>query len=208
MSETSTGDAVAVAATAVQSAATDSWRRAGLAGAAIGVIAAGAAAGVALERLTVGRRDALRRGDPADAEAFANEVRRFYPFVPFVGGLAAGELRWQGVVVPEGSLVLLDVYGRQHDPDVWPDPYAFRPERFLGRSVASDELIPQGGGDAATGHRCPGEDITVALLSCLSTRLADMNYLVPPQDLSISLRRVPARPSSGFVVSLRVPSDA
>ncbi|MEU4351494.1 alpha/beta hydrolase [Streptomyces sp. NPDC023838] len=47
MSETSTGDAV--------QAAVGSWRRAGLAGAAIGVVAAGAAAGVAVERLTVGR---------------------------------------------------------------------------------------------------------------------------------------------------------
>ncbi|MGW6564658.1 alpha/beta fold hydrolase [Streptomyces sp. NPDC054975] len=36
-------------------ASTDNWRRAGLAGAAIGVLAAGAAAGVAIERLTVGR---------------------------------------------------------------------------------------------------------------------------------------------------------
>ncbi|MER5889628.1 alpha/beta hydrolase [Streptomyces sp. NPDC001941] len=51
MSETSTGDVVA--------AATGNWRRAGVAagfaGAAIGVLAAGAAAGVAVERLTVGR---------------------------------------------------------------------------------------------------------------------------------------------------------
>ncbi|WP_405389109.1 alpha/beta hydrolase [Streptomyces sp. NBC_01102] len=51
MSETSAGD---VAATAVVVAAAG-WRRAGIAGAAIGVIAAGAAAGVAVERLTVGR---------------------------------------------------------------------------------------------------------------------------------------------------------
>ncbi|MFC9622447.1 alpha/beta fold hydrolase [Streptomyces sp. NPDC056930] len=49
MSEISAGDAVTTAATAV------GWRRAGIAGAAIGVIAAGAAAGVAVERLTVGR---------------------------------------------------------------------------------------------------------------------------------------------------------
>ncbi|MCX5142293.1 alpha/beta fold hydrolase [Streptomyces sp. NBC_00338] len=49
MSEISAGDAVATAASAV------GWRRAGIAGAAIGVIAAGAAAGVAVERLTVGR---------------------------------------------------------------------------------------------------------------------------------------------------------
>ncbi|GAA2941349.1 MULTISPECIES: alpha/beta hydrolase [Streptomycetaceae] len=50
MSDTSAGD---VAATAAVAAA--GWRRAGIAGAAIGVIAAGAAAGVAVERLTVGR---------------------------------------------------------------------------------------------------------------------------------------------------------
>lgn len=49
MSETSTGAAAEVAAAA------GNWRRAGFAGAAIGVVAAGAAAGVAIERLTVGR---------------------------------------------------------------------------------------------------------------------------------------------------------
>ncbi|MFJ6610643.1 alpha/beta fold hydrolase [Streptomyces sp. NPDC091289] len=46
MSESSAGAVVATAA---------GWRRAGIAGAAIGVLAAGAAAGVAVERLTVGR---------------------------------------------------------------------------------------------------------------------------------------------------------
>ncbi|OWA06595.1 alpha/beta hydrolase [Streptomyces sp. CS227] len=40
---------------AAAEAAAGGWRRAGLAGAAIGVVAAGAAAGVAVERLTVGR---------------------------------------------------------------------------------------------------------------------------------------------------------
>lgn len=53
MSESSTG-AAAEAVTEVAAAA-GNWRRAGIAGAAIGVVAAGAAAGVAIERLTVGR---------------------------------------------------------------------------------------------------------------------------------------------------------
>jgi pimeloyl-ACP methyl ester carboxylesterase len=48
------GDVVQEVA-AITSAAAGNWRRAGVAGAAIGVIAAGAAAGVAIERLTVGR---------------------------------------------------------------------------------------------------------------------------------------------------------
>ena len=59
MSESS-AEAVVEAATAAASAASaagavTNWRRAGFAGAAIGVVAAGAAAGVAIERLTVGR---------------------------------------------------------------------------------------------------------------------------------------------------------
>ncbi|AWT44970.1 MULTISPECIES: alpha/beta fold hydrolase [Streptomyces] len=55
MSESS-AEAVVAAAVASAAAAPGGWRRAtGLAGAAIGVIAAGAAAGVAIERMTVGR---------------------------------------------------------------------------------------------------------------------------------------------------------
>ncbi|MFF0220637.1 alpha/beta fold hydrolase [Streptomyces sp. NPDC004629] len=58
MSESSAKAVVGAAAAAVASAAQEAggWRRAtGLAGAAIGVLAAGAAAGVAIERMTVGR---------------------------------------------------------------------------------------------------------------------------------------------------------
>ncbi len=46
---------MAAAADAVNATGPGGWRRAGIAGAAIGVLAAGAAAGVAVERLTVGR---------------------------------------------------------------------------------------------------------------------------------------------------------
>ncbi|MFJ4875138.1 alpha/beta fold hydrolase [Streptomyces sp. NPDC088745] len=58
MSRSSAEDVAAAARTAAgaaDAAAPGNWRRAGFAGAAIGVLAAGAAAGVAVERLTVGR---------------------------------------------------------------------------------------------------------------------------------------------------------
>ncbi|MFF4358763.1 alpha/beta fold hydrolase [Streptomyces sp. NPDC001604] len=56
MSESSAEAVAAVAAVASATGAAGNWRRAtGIAGAAIGVVAAGAAAGVAIERLTVGR---------------------------------------------------------------------------------------------------------------------------------------------------------
>ncbi|MFJ2022966.1 alpha/beta fold hydrolase [Streptomyces sp. NPDC087897] len=55
MSESRAEAVVAATAQAANAAGPGGWRRAGIAGAAIGVLAAGAAAGVAVERLTVGR---------------------------------------------------------------------------------------------------------------------------------------------------------
>ena len=156
-------------------------------------------AGHALDRWPVNRA-ALRSGDDDFTTAFSHELRRFYPFAPFLGGRAVRDLRFQGTDVPRGTMVLLDVYGQHHDPRVWAEPYAFRPERFLGRPLGPYELIPQGGGDPRTGHRCPGEKITMALLGTLVPRLARLDYYLPPQDLTIDLSRVPARPRSGVQI--------
>jgi fatty-acid peroxygenase len=146
-------------------------------------------------------RAALRSGDPAFATAFTHEVRRFYPFAPFIGGRAVAELHWQGQTIPAGSTVIVDLYGQNHDETLWPEPYQFRPERFLNRTIGAFELVPQGGGDPATGHRCPGEWITIGVLETLSMRLAALDYDVPPQDLGILAHRIPARVNSGFAIA-------
>jgi len=148
-------------------------------------------------------RKRLAEGDAAFAEAWAHEVRRFYPFAPFIGGRAPREIEWDGVRIRKNSMVLLDLYGQNHDPALWGDPYAFRPERFLGRDIGAFELVPQGAGDPHTNHRCPGEQITVALLSALAVRLARVQFDVPEQDLRIALHRIPARPASGVVLEVR-----
>ncbi len=136
---------------------------------------------------------------PAYETAFAHEVRRFYPFAPFAVGLAAADLDWHGVRIPRDTLVLLDLFGQNHDPGLWPDPYRFEPARFLGHPPPRDALVPQGGGDAREGHRCPGEDIAVRVLAVLCTELARMPLQVPDQDLRIPLHRIPTRPRSGFL---------
>lgn len=148
-------------------------------------------------------RSRLAEGDADFAEAWAHEVRRFYPFAPFIGGRAPRAVEWDGERIPRNSMVLLDLYGHNHDADLWGDPYEFRPERFLGRDIGEFELVPQGGGDPRTGHRCPGEQTTVALLAALAVRLARLECDVPEQDLSISLRRIPAKPASGVVLEVR-----
>ncbi|MBW5424901.1 cytochrome P450 [Streptomyces sp. BG9H] len=146
-------------------------------------------------------RERLASDGEGYARAFAHEVRRFYPFAPFVAGLAPSDLDWHGVPIKEGTLVLLDLYGQNHDPELWESPYTFDPERFTGREPGRDELVPQGGGDAAEGHRCPGEDVTLALLTTLLPRLAQLDFHVPEQDLRIPLHRMPTMPRSGFVMT-------
>ncbi|HZG85502.1 cytochrome P450 [Paenibacillus sp.] len=138
----------------------------------------------------------------AELEAFAQEVRRFYPFAPFVGARVRKEFTWRGCRFREGMLTLLDIYGTNHDRRLWERPGEFRPERFLGRHAGPFELIPQGGGDASTGHRCPGEGVTVEIMkSCLDVLANRIAYDVPEQNASYSLVRMPSLPRSGLMIA-------
>ena len=156
----------------------------------------------AMRRLPL-TRQRLRSGDEGYLEAFVHELRRWYPFAPYVAGQAIVDASLPDLVVPRGSLLLIDIYGHHRDPLLWADPSEFRPERFEDARIGAYELIPQGGGDAATGHRCPGEPPTIAILKTLVPRIASLEHRTPPQDMSISLRRVPAKVKSGYVLTLR-----
>jgi fatty-acid peroxygenase len=132
------------------------------------------------------------------AEAFAHEVRRYYPFVPILAARARHELEFAGHHVPAGHRVLLDVYGTNHGPE-WEDPWSFDPTRFRDTHPCEmTHFIPQGGGPVDSGHRCPGEGFSNGLLSLTVTLLAGLETMsLPHQDQQFSLRRMPTRPASG-----------
>ncbi len=136
-------------------------------------------------------------------EPFVLELRRFYPFFPFVGGRAVRDLSWQGNEIPEGSWVILDVYGTHRDRRTWEYPEEFVPERFVGWEGSPYTLIPQGAGDFYTGHRCPGEWFTIEIMKRTVSHLLGMNYAVPPQKLGVRLSDFPALPGSRFKLQLR-----
>jgi fatty-acid peroxygenase len=134
-------------------------------------------------------------------EMFVQEVRRFYPFGPFLGARVKKDFIWNGADFKEGMLVLLDMYGTNHDPKLWGDPDSFKPERFAEWNGSLFDFIPQGGGDPAKGHRCPGEGITIeAMKASLTFLLNDIEYEIPEQDFSFSLVRMPTLPESGIVL--------
>lgn len=149
-------------------------------------------------------RDLLTSGDHDQATWFTNEVRRHYPFFPFIGGIVReGQgFDWQGHHFGEGQWVLLDIYGTNHDPAVWDYPQAFMPRRFRDAAVTPFNLIPQGAGeDWLTTHRCPGEWLTIKLIRQAALFLtARMRYSVPDQDMSVSLHSFPGQPKSGMIL--------
>jgi fatty-acid peroxygenase len=132
-------------------------------------------------------------------EYFVQEVRRFFPLSATVGGRVRAPFVWRGHRFRKGSRVLFDLYGTNHDPRMWGDPEAFRPERFSAWD--GNPLASPGGGDLATTDRDPGELIMAALMKPAVELLMRLHYDVPPQDLTIDLARIPAIPASGFVIT-------
>ena len=140
-------------------------------------------------------REAFAHGAEADLDGFVHEVRRYYPFFPAVPGRATESFGWQGVQFAAGDLAVLDLYGTNHHRSLWEHPEAFAPERFRDFDGDPHTLIPQGGGDPATDHRCPGEPMTIGLMKQAVRLLArSVSYTVPVQDLSVPLNRGPALP--------------
>jgi fatty-acid peroxygenase len=148
------------------------------------------------------RAEPFGEGAGEYADLFAQEVRRFFPFTPYLGAMVRAPFQWRGYDFVPGTLVLLDVFGMNHDPKIWANPELFRPERFRNWDGDSFSFIPQGGGSLHHGHRCAGEWITMhnlALALHFLTRC--MTYeVVADQRLAIDRTRMPTRPESGFVI--------
>lgn len=133
------------------------------------------------------------------ATAFAHEVRRTAPFVPMLPARAVRDVELDGQRVGPGGLVFLDVLGTDLDDASWSSATAFEPERFAGVDdfESIDAFVPQGGGHSSTGHRCPGEKITLATLTSAIAALSDPRVTILGEGLDVNRRRMPTVPASG-----------
>ncbi len=75
------------------------------------------------------------------------ETLRLRPVVPGVIRQLQRRLTFGGWALPKGVHIAPSIYLVHRRPDVYPDPEAFRPERFLGeRTPGTYEWLPFGGG--------------------------------------------------------------
>jgi cytochrome P450 len=105
-------------------------------------------------------RDAVRSDqDAADhIEATITEGMRSRPVIPIIGRRVTVPWRLGRYSVPADTPITMSILLVHHREDVYPDPFAFRPERWLGRKPGTYEWIPFGGGI----RRCLGGALAMA----------------------------------------------
>ncbi|XP_050022597.2 cytochrome P450 4V2-like [Dermacentor andersoni] len=65
------------------------------------------------------------------------ECQRLYPSVPVVGRAVNEKMKIGEYTIPENSDIDIVIYALHRDPTVFPDPEAFKPERFLRENAAN-----------------------------------------------------------------------
>jgi len=79
-------------------------------------------------------------------QAVIRESLRLRPVIPLAGRRLARELRTDALELPAGTDVTPAIWLTHTRPQLYPEPYAFRPERFLEQAPTSYGWIPFGGG--------------------------------------------------------------
>lgn len=114
--------------------------------------------------------------DAGDEDAYITatiqETLRRRPVLPNAAPrLVKQPVQVGGWTYPPGVCLVANSYLIHHDPQIYPDPYAFRPERFLGEAPGTYTWIPFGGGR----RRCLGAsfallEMKIVLRSVLASR--------------------------------------
>ncbi|WP_341999487.1 cytochrome P450 [Microbacterium sp. LWH7-1.2] len=139
-------------------------------------------------------------------EQISKEVRRYFAMnsATFFGRVQS-DMEVGGFRIPKGWGAMGGIHINMRNPDVFPDPDRFDPERFEANAEAAlppGSYVPHGDGQS-THHRCPGENIvTVAVKMYLTLLLRRAEWSIPEQDLTLTNELFPL-PASGLRVEFR-----
>jgi cytochrome P450 len=143
--------------------------------------------------------------DDSYVTATIHEALRRRPVIPN----AAPRLVKKPVTVggwdyPPDILLVASAYLVHHDPDIYPDPYEFRPERFLEESPGTYTWIPFGGGR----RRCLGASFALLEMKLVLKAVFAESTVRPVSDGMETPRRraITISPKAGGSILL-TPTD-
>lgn len=102
-------------------------------------------------------REAADEGDDAYLEAVLKEALRVRPVIWEVARLTKEPFVLGDHLIPRGVRIMPAIGLVQLDPEHFPEPHRFDPERFLGHNPAPNTWIPFGGGT----RRCLGASFSL-----------------------------------------------
>jgi cytochrome P450 len=146
--------------------------------------------------------DRLRSEGEEYLTATIHEILRLRPVLPNAEPrLVKKPVTIGGFEYPPGVALLASSYLVHHDPVVYPEPYAFRPERFVGKAPGTYTWIPFGGGR----RRCLGASFAMAEMKIVIRAVVDRFELSPASDRpeQTARRSITFSPSRGASVILR-----
>jgi len=152
----------------------------------------------ALERLVRHPEElaALRDGGDERVDAVVKETLRVRPVVYEVTRSLAEPRELGGHALPAGTWLMSSLAVVHRDPEKFPDPDAFRPERFLnGASVTPYTWIPFGGGV----RRCIGASFAMLEMAVVLRAIVERFDLRParPEPEPAQLRGITYAPARG-----------
>ena len=140
-------------------------------------------------------REEAESGEDAYADAVVKETLRVRPVLPIVVRRLTRD--WElpgGHVMPAGATLAPCIYLMHRREDVYPDPYAFRPERFLERPAGTYTWIPFGGGV----RRCLGASFAQFEMKTVLGAVARLGAIAPAGAPERIVRRaITLTPSRG-----------
>jgi cytochrome P450 len=140
--------------------------------------------------------------DDAYLTATIHEIMRLRPVLPNAEPrLVKQPVRIGGVSYPPGVVLIANAHLVHRDPAVYPEPLAFRPERFLGQPPGTYTWLPFGGGR----RRCLGANFALLEMKIVCRCLLAHRELLPasPQPERARRRSITISPSRGCEVILR-----
>jgi cytochrome P450 len=140
-------------------------------------------------------------GSDAYLTATIQETLRRRPVLPNAAPrLVKRPVEIGGFPYPPGVCVVANAYLLHHDPDVYDDPYAFRPERFLDEAPGTYTWIPFGGGR----RRCLGASFAMLEMKIVLRSVLIRSTVLAPERHELSRRRsITLSPKRGAATVLR-----
>ncbi|KAI3431923.1 uncharacterized protein J3R85_007800 [Psidium guajava] len=131
-------------------------------------------------------------------QAVVKETLRLHPPGPLLSWarLSTSDVHLSnGMVVPVGTTAMVNMWAITHDPNVWKDPLAFRPDRFFDGTASDDgsinfnvmganlRLAPFGAGRRS----CPGRNLGLATVGLWVAKLVRSFNWVPHESHPVDL---------------------